>query len=141
MFKLNIKSGGKKIIYKPLSISLKYMIDEKNLEKSFFSLEKVFHLKLSKLQRKNFLVKNGSEIRITKPEGKPDALILSKVKANDNFSSDYFRNHLAGLIKSLSKEEVKNLHIFIPGYKSVKKYFSNSTRIESNTFTNKGNFF
>ena len=29
MFKLNIKSGGKKILYKPLSISLKYMIDEK----------------------------------------------------------------------------------------------------------------
>jgi leucyl aminopeptidase len=124
MFKINIKSGGKKILYKPLSISLKYMIDEKNLEKSFLSLEKVFHLKLSKLQRKNFLVKNGSEIRITKPEGKPDALILSKVKINDKFSSDYFRNHLAGLIKSISKEELKNLHIFIPGYKAVKKYFS-----------------
>ena len=46
MFKINIKSGGKKILYKPLSIGLKYMIDEKNLEKSFLILEKVFHLRL-----------------------------------------------------------------------------------------------
>lgn len=123
MFNLSVKSGGKKIIYKPLSISLKYLIDEKNFEKSFSVLEKIFHLKLSKLQKKNFLSKKVNQIRVTKPDGKPDALIISKLKIDESFSSDFFRNHLAGVIKELRNEEVKNLHIFIPSYGVFKKYF------------------
>jgi leucyl aminopeptidase len=123
MFKLNIKSGGKKIAYQPLSVSIKYMIDEKKLKSSFLFLEKVFNLKFSKLQKKNFLVKEGYKIRVTKHEGKPDALILYKVKVDDKFNSDYFRNHLAGLIKDLENEEIKYLHIFVPSYRAVKKYF------------------
>lgn len=123
MFNLSIKSGGKKIIYAPLSISLKYLIDEKGLKRSFDSLENVFHLKLSELQKKNFLSKNVNEIRVTKPEGKPDALIISKAKVDEKFTVDFFRNHLAGLIKDLSKEELKNLHIFVPSYRAFKKFF------------------
>lgn len=123
MFKLNIKSGGKRILYQPLSVSIKYLIDEKKLRESFLTLEKVFNLKFSKLQKKNFLSKDGYKIRVTKHEGKPDALILYKLKIDDKFTSDYFRNHLAGLIKDLENEEIKNLHIFIPTYKAVKKYF------------------
>ena len=42
MFKLNIKSGGKRILYKPLSISLKYMIDKKTSKKVFLALKKYF---------------------------------------------------------------------------------------------------
>jgi leucyl aminopeptidase len=123
MFKLNIRSGGKKIAYQPLSVIIKYMIDEKKLKSSFLFLEKVFNLKFSKLQKKNFLVKEGYKIRVTKHEGKPDALILYKVKVDDKFNSDYFRNHLAGLIKDLENEEIKYLHIFVPSYRAVKKYF------------------
>ena len=125
MFKLQIKAAGKKIMYKPLSISVKYLIEEKKLSGSLNNLEKIFNIKLSSLQKKNFLAENGSEIRISKPSGKPDAIILSKVKINKDFTSDFFRNHLAGVIKSLEGEELQNLHIFIPSYKAFKNHFEN----------------
>ena len=35
MFRLNIKSANRKIVYNPLSISVKYLIDEKRLADSF----------------------------------------------------------------------------------------------------------
>src|SRR3972149_5648768 len=123
MFSLNIKSANKKIVYKPLSVSVKYLIDEKKLSDSLKNLEKIFNVKLSALQKKNFLAEEGNELQISKPSGKPDAIILAKIKLKKDFTSDYFRNHLAGLIKNLEGEELKNLHIFIPGYKPFKNYF------------------
>jgi len=123
MYKMNLNTGGSKIIYNPLSISLKYLIDDKKLAKSLPNLEKIFNINFSDLQRKNFLSDEGGKIRVTKPSGKPDALILSKVKLDDKFSSDYFRNHLAELISTLKNEATKNLHIIIPAYSTVKKYF------------------
>ena len=127
MFKLQIKSAGKKIMYKSLSISIKYLIDEKKLSGSLNNLEKIFNIKLSSLQKKNFLSEDGTEIRISKPSGKPDAIIMSKVKIDKNFNSDFFRNHLAGKIKNLEGEELQNLHIFIPSYKPFKHYFENES--------------
>lgn len=123
MFDLTIKSGGKKIIYKPFSISLKYMVDEKKLESSLLNLETIFNIRFSPLQQKNFLAKEGSQIRISKKDGKPDAVIISKVKINEQFSPDYFRNDLAGFLPSLESEQMRNLHIFIPKYEIFKKYF------------------
>ncbi len=123
MFNLSIKSGGKKISYKPLSISLKYMVDEKKLEASLLNLERIFNIKLSQLQKKNFLSAEGNKIRVSQKDGKPDAVIISKVKIDDSFSVDYFRNHLAGFLPSLESEQVKNLHIFLPKYEIFKKHF------------------
>ncbi|MCU0344745.1 MAG: leucyl aminopeptidase [Ignavibacterium sp.] len=123
MYKLNLISGETKISYQPLSISLKYLIDDNKLEKSLPNLEKIFNIKFSELQRKNFLSDEGGKIRVTKPSGKPDALILLKVKQDDKFDADYFRNHLAEFISTLKNEATKNLHIFIPAYSAVKKYF------------------
>ncbi len=123
MFNLNIKSGGKKIAYSPLSISLKYMVDEKKLETSLLNLETIFNFKFSQLQKKNFLSAEGSQIRVSKKEGKPDSVIISKVKLDDHFSADYFRNHLAGFLPSLASEKLKGLHIFIPKYEIFKKHF------------------
>lgn len=123
MYKINLKTGGSKIIYNPLSISLKYLIDDNKLAKSLPNLEKIFNIKFSELQRKNFLSNDGGKIRVTKPSGKPDALILSKVKLDDKFNADYFRNHLAEFIANLKNEMTENLHIIIPSFSSIKKYF------------------
>ncbi len=125
MFKLNISAADKKISYKPLSVSLKYLIDEKKLAESLKSIERVFNIKLSALQGKSFLAKEGNEIRISKHDGKPDEVFISKVKLDNKFSADYFRNHLAGFLQELEKEEVKYLHIFIPKYQAFKSYFDN----------------
>ena len=123
MYKLNLISGGTKISYQPLSISLKYLIDDNKLEKSLPNLEKIFNIKFSELQRQNFLFSEGGKIRVTKPSGKPDALILWKVKLDEKFDADYFRNHLSEFISNLKTEVTKNLHIFIPAYSAVKKHF------------------
>ncbi len=123
MYKLNLISGGTKISYQPLSISLKYLIDDNKLEKSLPNLEKIFNIKFSELQRQNFLSSEGGKIRVTKPSGKPDALILWKVKLDEKFDADYFRNHLAEFITNLKTEVTKNLHVFIPAYSAVKKHF------------------
>ena len=123
MFNLNIKTAGKRIDYKPLSICVKYLVDEKGLPEKLKNLEKIFNIGISSLQKKNFLSKDGSEITVSKPSGKPDSLIITKIKLDKKFSSDFFRNHLAGLIKILDKEELKDLHIFIPPYKLFKNYF------------------
>ena len=124
MFKLKIKSGDKKISYQPLSISIKFLIDEKNLKQSLENVVKVLNVRLSELQKKSFLSKEGHEIRISKHDGKPDELFISKVKIDDKFNPDYFRNYLAGFIQKISDEEVKYLHISIPKYEHFKKYFS-----------------
>jgi len=127
MFNLSIKSGGKKIAYSPLAISLKYMVDEKKLETSFLNLETIFNIRFSPLQRKNFLSEGGGQVRVSKKDGKPDSVIISKVKADDKFSADYFRNNLAGFLPTLGSEQVKSLHIFIPKYEIFKKYFDDET--------------
>ena len=123
MYKLNLISGGTKISYQPLSISLKYLIDDNKLDKSLPNLEKIFNIKFSELQRKNFLSSEGGKIRVTKPSGKPDALILWKVKLDEKFDADYFRNNLAEFIANLKTEVTKNHHVFITAYSAVKKYF------------------
>jgi hypothetical protein len=123
MFRLKISTADKKISYKSFSVSLKYLIDEKKLADSIKSIERVFNINLSALQRKSFLAKDGDEIRIPKHDGKPDEVFISKVKADDKFTVDYFRNHLAGFLPRLHKEELKHLHIFIPKYEAFKSYF------------------
>ena len=124
MFNLNIKSGEKKISYKPFSLALKYLVDEKKLEQSLLHIEKIINIKLSALQKKNFLTKEGQEIRASKKDGKPDDIVFSRVKVNEDFTADYFRNHLAGFITSIQNEELSSLHIFLPKYEVFKKYFN-----------------
>ncbi|MDR3665510.1 MAG: leucyl aminopeptidase [Ignavibacteriaceae bacterium] len=124
MFNLIIKSGEKKIVYKPYSLALKYLVDEKKLEQSLLNIEKIMNVKLSALQKRNFLAKDGKEIRASKKDGRPDDIIFSKVKADESLTTDYFRNHLAGFIGSIQSEEVSSLHIFIPKYDIFKKYFN-----------------
>ena len=123
MFKLKISAADKKISYKPFSVSLKYLIEEKKLPGSLENIERIFNIRLSELQRKSFLSENGDEIRIPKFDGKPDEVFISKVKVDKKFSPDYFRNHLAGFLPQLENEELKYLHIFIPKYQAFKKYF------------------
>ena len=123
MFKLSLKSGGKKISYKNLSVSVRYFIDEKKLKESVKNFERVSKTKLSDLQRKNFLSSESTEIRVSRANGKPDDILLVKVKLDEKFTNDFFRNHLAGFLPTLGKEEVKSLHIFIPNHVHLKKYF------------------
>lgn len=123
MFKLKIKSGGKKIVYGDYSLSIRYLIDDNKLKENLNSFELITNTRLSRLQRKNFLSNDVSEVRVSRPQGKPDELVIVKIKIDESFNSDFFRNHLAGFIQSLDNHEVNSLHVFIPKYLQIKDYF------------------
>lgn len=123
MFNLTLKSGAKKIAYKNLSVSIRYFIDDKKLKESIKNFERLSKTALTELQRKTFLSKDSAGIRVSRLNGKPDEIYLVKVKFDDKFNNDFFRNHLAGFLPSIEKEEVKFLHIFIPNFIYFKKYF------------------
>ena len=55
MFKLKLLAGDKKIIYKPLSLSIRFLVDEKKLKESFINVEKILNLRISGIQKKNFI--------------------------------------------------------------------------------------
>jgi leucyl aminopeptidase len=123
MFNIKIESGGKNIVYKPLSVAVKYLIENKKLEDNFIDLETIFNLRFSQLQKKNFLSESLTQVRAVNPEGKPDELIICKIKINESFNSDYFRNHLFSLVQSFKNEELKTLHLFIPDYENFRDHF------------------
>ncbi|NWF88277.1 MAG: leucyl aminopeptidase [Ignavibacteriaceae bacterium] len=123
MFKLEIKSGSKKIRYDKFSICIRYFLEDKKLKASLDNFERVSKTVLTELQRKNFFSKEISEIRVPRQTGKPDELLLAKITVDTKFTVDFFRNHLAGFIQSIEKEEIKSLHIFIPDYNLFKKHF------------------
>lgn len=123
MFNLKFNTGRKETIQKSFSIIIKYFLKDKSLNGNLKQFEKEFNLKLSDLQRKTFLSENGSEVRISRPEGKPEEIVIVKVKLDDSFSPDFFRNHLAGFIQKIGNEKLNNLHIAIPGYGDFKNTF------------------
>lgn len=125
MFRLKLLAGDKKIIYKPLSLSIRFLIDERKLKESFVNVEKILNLRISGIQKKNFLNDKCNEIRVVKKDGKPDEVLIHKIKIDDKFNSDYFRNYFAGFLPSIEKEALDYLHVFIPKYDLFKNHFEN----------------
>ncbi|MCJ7554670.1 MAG: leucyl aminopeptidase [Ignavibacteriaceae bacterium] len=123
MFKLIVKSGEKKIVYKPLSIVYKYIFDDGKLSTGLKNLERIFNMKFSELDKKNFVFEKFERLRISNPKTKPDELIIRKVKKDEKFNVEIFRNDLASFINELKNENPKYLHIFIPSIRNVREYF------------------
>ncbi|MFO7526007.1 MAG: leucyl aminopeptidase [Ignavibacteriaceae bacterium] len=123
MFKLNIKSGEKKLVYKPLSIVYKYVFDDGKLQTGLKNLERIFNINFSELDKKNFVFEKYDRLRISNPNSKPDELVIKKIKIDDKFSVEFFREDLAAFINTLQKEKPAYLHITIPSFRNVKEYF------------------
>jgi len=124
MFKLIIKPAAKEVSAKPLSLTVKYLVSGKSLNKSLSEYEKLNHLKLSPLQRKSFLLDDGKEVRISGTDNKPGDTFIFKIKIDDSFTVDYFRNHLAGFIGGIQNEEVQSLTIITPDFDLIKNIFT-----------------
>ncbi len=122
MFRLNYKIGSK-LIFDNLSIVVDYLHDNKNLSDNIIAFEKKFRIKLSELQKKNLLEKKNRQVDISNSQNKPGNIIINKFKFDEKFTVDYFRNHLAGLIKELENQQVQSLHIFIPDFKLFNEFF------------------
>lgn len=122
MFKLSYDQGNK-LLFKPLSMAVYYIPDDKIVKNNLLVFEKIFRTKLSELQVKNILSKKNKQINITGVKGKPEVIVLNKFKTDEKFTADYFRNHLAGLIKEIKDDEIQSLHVLIPDINLVGKFF------------------
>lgn len=123
MFKLIIKAGEKKIVYKPLSIVYKYIIDDGKLSTGLKNLERIFNIRFSELDKKNFLFDKYDRLRVSNPKSKPDELVIRKIKIDEKFTTEVFREDIASFVDELLKENPKYLHIYIPSFRNVKEYF------------------
>jgi len=122
MFRLSYKTIAKPK-YDSLSVAIIYMQDDRNLSNSIASVEKKFRIKLSELQKKNLSTKKFKQLIVSNNKIKPEQFIINKFKLDEKFTVDYFRNHLAGLIKTLDNEQIKSLHLFIPDSNIFRNYF------------------
>jgi len=122
MFKLSYKIGTKPV-FDSFSMGLYYIKDDKNLKKNIDEFEQRYKLKLSELQKKNLSEKKNRQISLSGTKGKPAEIIINKFKLDEKFTPDYFRNHLAGIIKKLEHSQIKSLHIFFPDHNELTNYF------------------
>jgi len=128
MLKLNFKAvDSKRVKFNSLSLNINFLINDKSLNKNVNKLDKIFNIKLSKLQKENLLSKDINEIRVAKLNGKPDEILFHKVKIDEKFNADYFRNYCAGLISKIKNEKIREVHITLPQYNTYKKYFNDES--------------
>lgn len=122
MFNLKISSTENLKKIKSLSTLIYFTFIEKNEKEQIKKIEDFLNIKFSKLQERNFLSKDISEIKITQLESSEE-IIIQKVKTDEKFSTDYFRNYLAGFIPTLKNNELNNLYISIPPFEPFENYF------------------
>ncbi|MCH8941960.1 MAG: leucyl aminopeptidase [Bacteroidetes bacterium] len=128
MLKLIFKAiDSKRVKYSRFSLSINFLISDKNLKRNVNKLDKSFDIKLSNLQKENILSNDVSEIRATKQNGRPDEFLFHKVKIDEKFNTDYFRNYCAGLISKIKNEKIKEVQVAIPKYNSFKKFFNDES--------------
>jgi leucyl aminopeptidase len=94
------------------------------LKKAFIISKPYLIFSFHYYRKRIFLTDEINQIRAVNPAGKPDELLLFKVKLDESFNSDYFRNHLSSVVNSFKNEEIKTLHIFIPDFEIFQKYFT-----------------
>ncbi|HED07879.1 MAG TPA: leucyl aminopeptidase [Ignavibacteria bacterium] len=128
MLEINFKAfDSEKVKYSTLSLNIIFLINDKSLKNKLNKLDKTYNIKLSKLQKENLLSEDVSEIRVAKQNGQPDEFLFHKVKLDEKFNADYFRNYCAGLISKIKNEKIKEVHVSIPKHSTFKKYFNDES--------------
>jgi len=125
LFKLKFVSdfGPKK--FEKYSGLVKFISTKENIKKEMENFSKRFGIGLNDLQRKAFLNEKTNSITINNQQREPSIIYLYKVNMKKDFTVDYFRNTLAGLIQSMKDSELESLSILLPDFVPYKKYFSN----------------
>lgn len=126
-FNLKVKSVNANASIKPNSCLVKFIVDSKNLGKDleWFLLDNSF--KLNPVQEKYFLDKENTELKFYNADSAPEIVFLYKIKLNDDFTTDYFRNTIAGVIQGIESEDISNLYISAPPFDQFKTHFENET--------------
>lgn len=126
MFNIKIKTGNKLNLTSG-SLVLSFLNDVKELKENLEQLAADYNLSITQIQKKAFLSKKGSEIKVYKSDAKPDLFVIQKVKTDEGFSADYFRNFMAGFMPSITDTEIKTLNIVVPGFEPFSKFFADES--------------
>ncbi len=123
IFKLKISSETGALRFGKYSGLVKFISTKENVKRELESFAKKYKVELSDLQKKNFLNEKTNSLTINNLKNEPSSVYLYKVNLKKDFSVDYFRNTLAGLIQSLKDSCLESLHVLLPEQDSYKKYF------------------
>jgi leucyl aminopeptidase len=122
-FKIKLIPKSDDLKIKDGSAIIKFLIDEEKLENNFDSFFSLFNEPVTRKQKLIFLKKEETELIKYSNSSNEYIFCVKKVKINEEFSVDFFRNYFAGLVQSLHKKEIENIHIIVPAFKSFAKYF------------------
>ncbi|MBM4170867.1 MAG: leucyl aminopeptidase [Ignavibacteria bacterium] len=122
-FKLNIQSAKDEIKFDKDSGLVKFFVDSNNLEKHFNNFYESLNKNINPLQKKNFLDKKGDALNYYSEYGEPSNIYIKKVKIDDDFTIDFFRNYFAGLISDIRKIKINSIHVVVPSFNKFKKHF------------------
>ena len=124
IFKIKLSSSVKDFSKKSDAGLVKIFIETKNLKSDFKKYLDGRNLKVSPTYTKRFLSKDGDELKLNIPDFKPDLIYFKKIKLDDKFDVDIFRNYLSKLIIEIKKLPISSLQIELPKFSELKKYFS-----------------
>ena len=124
IFKIKLSSSVKDFSKKSDAGLVKFFIETKNLKSDFKKYLDGRNLKVSPTYTKRFLSKDGDELKLNFPDSKPDLIYFKKIKLDDKFDVDIFRNYLSKLIIEIKKLPISSLQIELPKFSELKKYFS-----------------
>lgn len=122
-FKIKLLPKNDHLKIKDGSAVVKFLFDDEKLEKNFDSFFSLFNEKITKKQKSIFLKKDESELIIYSSSNNEFIYFVKKVKLNEEFSVDFFRNYLTGLIQSLHKKEIEDIHVIVPAFNQFEKYY------------------
>lgn len=122
-FNLNIKAASDKIKFGDHSCLVKFFIESKLNGKLLESFQQSLNVSLNKIQKKNFLDKKGDELIYYTEKAEPSVIYLKKVKLDEDFTVDFFRNYFAGFIPSIIRKNLKTVNVILPNYNDFKSAF------------------
>lgn len=125
IFKLKIEAKESKIIVSKNSAVVKFFADDKFLKSNVKSYLEKNKLIINTRFVNEFIKGERDSLIHDNSTSKPDKYYLIKVKLNENFTIDYFRNYFAGFIKQIKKENLNTVHVEVPGYSDYKSIFNN----------------
>jgi len=118
IFNLTFKSSTEIKKYSNKSVNILFCKDNGEFEQ----LLKNWKLKISTIQKKKFTGDEAEEIKFWNII-EPQLTIIKKIDSKKKLNNDFFRNYLAGLIKSFEKLEFSNLYLHLPIYSNFVSYF------------------
>lgn len=126
-FQLTINAASDIIKFGEHSGLVKFFTESKINDSLLENFSSSLNITLNKIQKKIFLDKKGDEIIHYTEKSEPSVIFLKKIKLDEDFSTDFFRNYFAGFVPSLLKKNIKSVNVIVPLYSDYKSYFASET--------------